>query len=104
MHSLQEAFILIVLVLIGLLVSLDCTKKEPTYEVRIGGIFDLSGVTHETSIPYTDGIRRYIDYINEKGEINGKRAFASRGWPSSTTIPSLGNRRSRMEGFMRHCP
>jgi hypothetical protein len=78
MHSLQEAFILIVLVLIGLLVSLDCTKKEPTYEVRIGGIFDLSGVTHETSAFNAHRMRRFINYSNEKGGINGVlRIYAS---------------------------
>ncbi len=50
-----------------------CSKSDRPSEIRIGGIFDLTGATHEISVPYADGIRKYIEYVNEKGGINGRR-------------------------------
>lgn len=50
-----------------------CSKPDHQSEIRIGGIFDLTGATHEISVPYADGIRKYVEYINEKGGVNGRR-------------------------------
>lgn len=50
-----------------------CSTKEDSSEIRIGGIFALTGPTHESCIPYADGIRNCINYINEQGGINGRK-------------------------------
>jgi len=50
-----------------------CDNKKQAHEIKVGAIFDLSGATYEISVPYADGIRRYVDYINEKGGINGRK-------------------------------
>lgn len=63
-------------VLIGsliVLLSFACSKKDKSSEIRIGGIFTLTGPTHESCIPYADGIRNCIDSLNEKGGINGRK-------------------------------
>ncbi|MBN1276738.1 MAG: ABC transporter substrate-binding protein [Deltaproteobacteria bacterium] len=52
--------------------SFACSSKKDSSEIRIGGIFALTGLTHEVSIPYADGIRNCIEHINEKGGINGR--------------------------------
>jgi len=59
--------------LIILSFAYSCSKNETASEIRIGGIFDLTGATHEICVPYADGIRKYIDYVNEKGGINGRK-------------------------------
>ncbi|MBE9546678.1 MAG: ABC transporter substrate-binding protein [Proteobacteria bacterium] len=63
----------VLLLLSGLVILPQCQKKAEIHEVKIGGLFDLTGATHEISVPYADGIRNYIDYINEKGGINGRK-------------------------------
>lgn len=63
----------VLLLLSGLVALLQCHKKAEFQEVKIGGLFDLTGATHEISVPYADGIRNYIAYINEKGGINGRK-------------------------------
>ena len=64
---------IVLLLLIGVVILPQCQKKAEIHEVKIGGLFDLTGATHEISVPYADGIRNYIDYINEKGGINGRK-------------------------------
>jgi branched-chain amino acid transport system substrate-binding protein len=63
------AFILLILLV---LILSACGPKENEFEIRIGGIFDLTGATHEICVPYADGVRNYIQYKNEQGGINGK--------------------------------
>ncbi len=55
-----------------LILNFSC-KGEKSDEIRVGGIFDLTGPTSETGSMYANGVRDYIDFINEKGGINGKR-------------------------------
>lgn len=55
------------------MVASGCSRSEPAAEVRVGGLFDLTGPTHESCVPYADGIRRYVEFVNEKGGINGRR-------------------------------
>lgn len=62
----------IILFSITLFLPLSC-KKERTAEIRVGGIFDLTGPTSETGSMYANGVKDYVDFINEKGGINGKR-------------------------------
>ncbi len=56
----------------ALVLSCSC-KSEKSGEIRVGGIFDLTGPTSETGSMYAIGVKDYIDFINEKGGINGKR-------------------------------
>ncbi|HNW26977.1 MAG TPA: ABC transporter substrate-binding protein [Spirochaetota bacterium] len=62
-----------VIFIIGVLFLASSCKKEKSDEIRVGGIFDLTGPTSETGSMFANGVKGYIDYINEKGGINGKR-------------------------------
>ncbi|MCG7851933.1 MAG: ABC transporter substrate-binding protein, partial [Methanosarcinaceae archaeon] len=66
-------FVLVLIALTGLVLLAGCDNKKHVNEIKVGAIFDLSGATYEISVPYADGIRRYVDYINEKGGINGRK-------------------------------
>jgi branched-chain amino acid transport system substrate-binding protein len=41
--------------------------------IRIGAIFDRSGPTSDVGVPYSDGVRAYVDFINSRGGIRGRR-------------------------------
>ncbi len=61
---------------VGILIAtlfFACSTKEDSSEIKIGGIFALTGPTHESCIPYADGIRNCINHINEQGGINGRK-------------------------------
>lgn len=47
-------------------------RPEKSSEIRIGGMFDVTGATREISVAYADGIRLYIEYINKAGGVNGR--------------------------------
>lgn len=42
-------------------------------EIRVGGIFDLTGVTSDVGKPYAQGVQDHVALINAKGGINGKK-------------------------------
>lgn len=63
---------IIFLIAAALFVPASC-KKEKESEIRVGGIFDLTGSTSETGSMYANGVKDYIEFINEKGGVNGKR-------------------------------
>lgn len=50
-----------------------CSKKNDSETIRLGGLFDFTGATHETSVPYADGIRNCIAYVNGAGGVNGRK-------------------------------
>jgi len=58
---------------ITLLVSLCGCKPGVPDVVKVGGIFDLTGATSDVGIPYANGIRDCVRYINEQGGINGRQ-------------------------------
>ncbi len=60
------------LVAIALVLHCSC-RGGKSDEIRVGGIFDLTGPTSETGSMYANGVKDYIDFINERGGINGKR-------------------------------
>jgi branched-chain amino acid transport system substrate-binding protein len=64
--------VLVLIALMGILFFTGCDKGKGN-EIRVGALFDLSGATYEISVPYADGIRRYVDYINENGGINDRK-------------------------------
>ncbi len=63
---------LLTLFLLGAVLA-ACGRKVPSDEIRIGGIFDLTGPTSEAGHAYAEGVRRYVQYVNGKGGINGRR-------------------------------
>jgi branched-chain amino acid transport system substrate-binding protein len=41
--------------------------------IKLGGIFDLSGPTADVGVPYADGEKAYVSYVNSKGGIKGSK-------------------------------
>jgi branched-chain amino acid transport system substrate-binding protein len=42
-------------------------------KIKIGGIWDLTGVTADVGKPFAEGVQDAIAYINSKGGVNGKQ-------------------------------
>ncbi len=42
-------------------------------EIKVGGIFDLTGITSDVGKPFAQGVRDYVELTNSKGGINGKK-------------------------------
>lgn len=42
-------------------------------DIKVGGIFDLTGGTGDVGKPHADGVRAYVEYINGKGGVNGAK-------------------------------
>jgi branched-chain amino acid transport system substrate-binding protein len=42
-------------------------------EIKVGGIFDLTGITSDVGKPYAQGVRDGVQWVNENGGVNGKR-------------------------------
>jgi len=42
-------------------------------EVKVGGIFDLTGITSDVGKPYAQGVRDHVALTNASGGINGKK-------------------------------
>jgi branched-chain amino acid transport system substrate-binding protein len=54
--------------------SAGVSDTRPTKEdIKVGAIFDLSGPTADTGIPYSEGIRDYVDYRNTQGGVEGHK-------------------------------
>ncbi|MBC7963929.1 MAG: ABC transporter substrate-binding protein [Steroidobacteraceae bacterium] len=41
--------------------------------IKVGGIWDLTGVTADVGKPFAEGVQDAIAYVNEKGGINGRK-------------------------------
>lgn len=48
-------------------------QGAPAAEIRVGGIFDLTGVTSDVGKSYAQGVRDAVAWTNENGGINGKK-------------------------------
>ena len=42
-------------------------------EIKVGGIFDLTGITSDVGKPFAQGVRDGVQWTNENGGINGKK-------------------------------
>ncbi|HKC61482.1 MAG TPA: ABC transporter substrate-binding protein [Myxococcales bacterium] len=42
-------------------------------EIKVGGIFDLTGITSDVGKPFAQGVRDGVAWTNENGGINGKK-------------------------------
>jgi len=57
-------------VLLFLLAALPAAAQS---EIKVGGIFDLTGVTSDVGKPYAQGVRDGVAALNEAGGVNGKK-------------------------------
>ncbi len=42
-------------------------------EIKVGGIFDLTGITSDVGKPFAQGVRDYVALTNAQGGVNGKK-------------------------------
>jgi len=42
-------------------------------EIKVGGIFDITGITSDVGKPFAQGVRDAVQWVNENGGVNGKR-------------------------------
>lgn len=47
--------------------------SQKTSPIRVGGLIDLSGPTSSVGVPYADGLKGGVKYINENGGIDGRQ-------------------------------
>jgi branched-chain amino acid transport system substrate-binding protein len=48
-------------------------RPEGGGTIKLGAIFDRSGPTSDVGVPYSDGVRAYVEFVNSKGGIRGRR-------------------------------
>jgi len=41
--------------------------------IKIGGIFALTGPTSDVGVPYAEGVKAYVNYVNKQGGIKGRK-------------------------------
>jgi len=57
-----------------LLAAISLNAQQATGpEVKVGGIFDLTGITSDVGKSYAQGVRDAVEWVNAHGGINGKR-------------------------------
>jgi len=57
----------------ALLVLCAAASVQAQQEIKVGGIFDLTGITSDVGKPYAQGVRDAVAWTNENGGINGKK-------------------------------
>jgi len=57
----------------ALLVLCLAASAQAQQEIKVGGIFDLTGITSDVGKPYAQGVRDAVAWTNENGGINGKK-------------------------------
>ncbi|MFZ1709834.1 MAG: ABC transporter substrate-binding protein, partial [Anaerolineae bacterium] len=65
--------LLTVLIVLSLLLSACGAAPQSGEPIKVGGIFDLTGATADVGVPYADGLKGYVDWINAKGGIKGRK-------------------------------
>jgi len=48
------------------------TSKKGTAPIQIGGLVDMSGPTSSVGVPYSQGLKAGIKYVNDNGGIDGR--------------------------------
>src|SRR5271169_304071 len=57
-----------------LLAAISSNAQQATGpEVKVGGIFDLTGITSDVGKSYAQGVRDAVEWVNAHGGVNGKR-------------------------------
>jgi branched-chain amino acid transport system substrate-binding protein len=67
MHLMRSAMRL------AMAVAVLAAGQAVAQEVKVGGIFDLTGITSDVGKPYAQGVRDYVALTNAGGGINGKK-------------------------------
>jgi len=67
MHLMRSAMRL------AMAVAVLAAGQAMAQEVKVGGIFDLTGITSDVGKPYAQGVRDYVALTNASGGINGKK-------------------------------
>jgi branched-chain amino acid transport system substrate-binding protein len=55
------------------LVALSPSWAAAQQEIKVGGIFDLTGVTSDVGKPFAQGVQDAVAWVNDNGGINGKK-------------------------------
>jgi branched-chain amino acid transport system substrate-binding protein len=55
------------------LVALAPSWASAQQEIKVGGIFDLTGVTSDVGKPFAQGVQDAVQWVNDNGGINGKK-------------------------------
>ena len=57
-----------------LLTTISLNAQQATGpEIKVGGIFDLTGITSDVGKSYAQGVRDAVEWVNSHGGVNGKR-------------------------------
>src|SRR5512144_556983 len=56
-----------------LLILCLAAAAQAQQEIKVGGIFDLTGITSDVGKPFAVGVRDGVAWTNENGGINGKK-------------------------------
>src|SRR5919201_938824 len=54
----------------GLLLAAGCLQAQ---EIKVGALFDLTGITSDVGKSYAQGVRDAVEWTNTHGGVNGKR-------------------------------
>jgi len=54
-------------------VAMVVTGRAEAQEIKVGGIFDLTGITSDVGKPYAQGVQDAVAAANAKGGVNGKQ-------------------------------
>jgi branched-chain amino acid transport system substrate-binding protein len=49
------------------------SRTEAAASIKIGGIFALTGPTSDVGVPYSEGVKAYVSYINARGGVKGRK-------------------------------
>ena len=60
-------------VLVAGLTLLGAFGFSHAQEIKVGGIFDLTGITSDVGKPFAQGVRDYVEFANSGGGVNGKK-------------------------------
>ncbi|HEU4384200.1 MAG TPA: ABC transporter substrate-binding protein [Anaeromyxobacteraceae bacterium] len=60
-------------VLLALAALALAPAAAPAQEIKVGGLFDLTGITSDVGKPYAQGVQDAVQWVNESGGINGKK-------------------------------
>lgn len=63
----------LVAILAAALAALTPSWASAQQEIKVGGIFDLTGVTSDVGKPFAQGVQDGVAWVNENGGINGKK-------------------------------
>ena len=59
--------------MIALLAAAALAGTAQAEDIKVGGIFDITGITGDVGKPFATGVRDAVAWVNENGGINGKK-------------------------------